>query len=264
MKVYSGLMIGRIPRFYGWQVEHSATGLRVLKKKTGPFTRNLVLLAESGRASFLTWLDGCRGKSLRQITVHDFSTDEASEARWGNTLFQPCDSQQRMLNIATSVIDLTVDGEAILAAMSSDYRRKVRKAEAGGVDVSATTQPSDALRGEFVKCFNEFAAERKLHRVDPAVLQKMYQGGYAVLLVATLPDGSRNFLHLFMANRIGLFMHGVSTSKINDGAGSYLHWKAMQWAERARDALVRLGGPANDGSAKRTGAVQEGVRWANR
>lgn len=234
-------------RFYGWQVESEGTGFRVLRKRTGPFTRNLVLLSEMGKPSFNKWLEGCRGKSFRQITVHDFSSEDAGETRIGNVLFVPCDASQRMLNIATSVIDLTPDSEAILGAMSSDYRRKVRKAESGGIDVSATTRPSDELCKEFVNCFNDFAAERRLQGVHETVLQQMYQAGCAVLLVATLPDGSKNFLHVYMASRIGLFMHGVSTSKVNDGAGPFLHWKAMLWLKERGMNWYDLGGlPTTD------------------
>ncbi len=133
-------------RFYGWQVESEAPGFRALKKKAGPFVRNLVLLSEQGRSSFVSWLEnGCSGKAMRQITVHDFSKEQAEESRIGTVHFVPCDASQRMLNIATSVIDLTPDSEVILGAMSTDYRRKVRKAESSGVEVTANTSPTDEL-----------------------------------------------------------------------------------------------------------------------
>jgi hypothetical protein len=232
-------------RFYGWQSEFDATGLRVLRKKAGPLTRNLVLMSEQGRTSCVQWLENCRGKSLRQITLHDFSSDKVAEFRLGGISFSPCDGSQRMLNIATSVIDLAPDSDTILAAMSSDYRRKIRKAESGGVDVSATTQPTDELRKEFVNCFNEFAEDRRIQGVKDSILEQMYLRGSAVLLVATLSDGSKNFLHLYLANHIGFFMHGVSTSKLNDGAGPYLHWKGLLWLKEHGMHWYDLGGLPN-------------------
>lgn len=230
-------------KYYGWRVESDAPGLRVLRKARGPATRALILVDDRGRAGLDAAARREAGRSpIADVIVHDFDRGDAAPETIGGLRFEPISQRERLLNIATVAIDLTAPEEAILARMSGDYRRKIRKAEAAGVTIDAHAPPPDEVRDAFVRAFKGFADERKLKPADSAIVTRMYRAGDAILFVARKGDIVTNYLHLYRAGRNAIFMHGVNVVKENDGAGQYLHWRAMTYIKQLGVEWYDLGG----------------------
>jgi hypothetical protein len=58
-------------------------------------------------------------------------------------------------------------------------------------------------------------------------LRQMYARGDAMLFVAKKRGAISNYLHVYTTGGKAFFMYGVNPSKENDGAGQYLHWRAI-------------------------------------
>jgi hypothetical protein len=215
-------------KYYGWRLADDQPGLRVLTKKRAVFTRSLILLGRSGKEALAGAVRRAVGKAgLAEVVVHDFDGVLENAPNIAGRRFRAMTQRERLLNIATMVVDLTQDEDAILAAMSADYRRKIKKAEAQGVTIEAHSNPDEELRRAFIGAFTNFTAERGLKPADAAIVGKMYDNGDAILFVARKDGRIANFLHIYKAGDKAIFMYGVNLSKENDGAGQYLHWRAM-------------------------------------
>lgn len=216
-------------KYFGWKELFSEPGLRILAKWRFPVTRYLFLLERDGRDVLDRQVLRCRGKAeLADIIVHDFDDVLASGYSVGNRLFHKVEQRDRLLNNATFVINLQRSDAELMARMSADYRRKIRKAASSDVEIEVNAHPTQLLVEEFAYEFRRFAQERGLTAVDPKVLSNMYRDGYAILLVARKSGKTTNFLHVYRTAEAASFMYGVNLSKQNDGAGQYLHFAAMR------------------------------------
>jgi hypothetical protein len=233
-------------RYFGWRVVRDEPGLRVLGKRRAVVERFLVLLTEGGPRH----LDACIARlagslGLADIVVHDF-VDAIDGARLiGGRDFRRAEQRERLLNVATFVLDLEKSEEALLSAMTSDYRRKIKKAEAAGVLVTAYDRPAPEILDPFLAAFRAFAGKRGLNPADPKAIAAMYADGRAVLLVAEKDRTVSNYLHLYKAGDAASFMYGLNLSKVNDGAGQYLHWQAMRRLKADGVGWYDLGGAAS-------------------
>ena len=118
-------------RYLGWQDSWPHPQFRVMRQKKGPLER-LFILSELSDAAELAaiWQEQVGGISaLREARVHDFSGSEEIGQFLQSSGLKPLAATERMLNIMTIVIDLAPDEEALRAQLSSDTRRKLRKAE---------------------------------------------------------------------------------------------------------------------------------------
>ena len=233
-------------KYFGWSVAEDFPGLRVLRKRRAVFERSLILLGRDGREA----LDGTVARAagwggLSDIVIHDMDGLFETAPVIAGCAFRRAEQRERLLNIATMVIDLTSDEASILAGMSSDYRRKIKKAEASGVKVEAHAHPASPLVDDFAAAFKAFAGERGLNPADPKALGRMYDAGDAELLVASKNGVITNYLHLYKAGDTAIFMYGVNLSKENDGAGQYLHWQAVRHLKSQGVGWYDLGGVAS-------------------
>lgn len=232
-------------RYFGWRVVEDLPGLRVLAKRRAIVTRYLVLLAAEGRSTLDQWLAAQAGLvDLTDIIIHDFD-GVLSEPVVSGRKFHRATSRERLLNTATFVIDLRQSEETLLSAMSSDYRRKIKKAQAAGCTVTAYTMPPEEVVSSFLSALADFSGERGLSIAEPATIAAMYKDGHAILLVAGNGDEASNYLHLYKANGSASFMYGVNLSKVNDGTGQYLHWQAMRHLKADGLDWYDLGGVAS-------------------
>jgi lipid II:glycine glycyltransferase (peptidoglycan interpeptide bridge formation enzyme) len=182
--------------------------------------------------------------------VHDFDDALGDASSLAGLPFHRAAASERLLNVATFVIDLSQEESALRSAMSTDYRRKLRKAETSGVEVEVHERPGDELLDQFLAAYAAMAAERGLSAVRRDVLRRMYAQGHALLLVARRGNEATNYLHLYTTRETGFFMYGVNPAKENDGAGQFIHWRAMQELKARGLAWYDLGGvpsldPAN-------------------
>jgi hypothetical protein len=176
--------------------------------------------------------------------IHDFDSLLPDSPVLGGRRFRKAVASERLLNMATFVIDLRLDETSLLALMSADYRRKIRKSESAGIRVGVHERPDDGLVRSFAGAYAVLAQERGLTPLDTEVLRRMYEGDNAVLLVARRGGEITNYLHLYTTSTTGLFMHGVNPARDNDGAGQYLHWTAMRTLRERGLAWYDLGGVA--------------------
>lgn len=248
-RVYRSLFLGDgnpHQRYYGWRVAEDMPGLRVLTKRRGLVNRTLVLLTSAGIDAVAAVVERASRKfGLGDIFVHDFDNVLADALRLGTLGFRRATDAERLLNVATFVIDLTQDEHTLFEQMSSDYRRKIRKAEEAGFRVTLHDRPSPRLLADFSTAFATMAAERGLAAIDLRVLSQMYEGGNGLLLVVERGDEVTNYLHLYSAGDTSMFMSGVNPSRENDGAGQLLHWRAIRELKERGFGWYDLGGVAS-------------------
>jgi len=232
-------------KYFGWTVVEDLPGLRILQKRRAVFTRSLILLTRGGCDRLAEAVVRTAGRAgLSDIMVHDFDEVYELAPEIAGSTFRRAEQRERLLNIATFAVDLRRSESEILAAMSSDYRRKIKKAPSAGIVVEAHPHPDAAMREVFFSAYASFAGVRGLKAPDPAAINAMYAAGDALLLVARKDGEISNYLHVYVAGETGVFMHGVNLSKLNDGAGQFLHWQAMRALKARGLGWYDLGGIA--------------------
>jgi hypothetical protein len=233
-------------KYYGWCLAEDHSGLRVLQKQHLGITRSLILLTSGGESRIDEVVARCSGRSgFTDVIVHDFDRVLPEPPALAGRRFHQVDSD-RLLNIATFAIDLTPGEADILAQMSADYRRKIRIAESRGIVVEAHDAPSAELRDRFFDAYRTFAKERGLGPINRGVVSRMYSAGDATLFTARKGGGEiSNYLHVYTTDRAGIFMYSVNLIKENDGAGQYLHWRAIQRLKQKGLGWYDLGGVAS-------------------
>lgn len=228
---------------FGWTLLIDEPEIKILSRKQSVFTSYLVLL-NSDDVDLLN-RHVLKLKSpfgLSRMIIHDFKGIFPNAFKIGSRRFEKAQQSERLLNIATIAIDLTKSEEELFKAMSSDYRRKIRKAEKLGITIDIHTNPEENLIEKFVNAFGEFAQERGLNSIDKNQLEKMYVQDDALLLTAKNQGEISNYLHVYLAGKSSIFMYGVNPTKVNDGAGQYLHWQAMKWLKQNNYQWYDLGG----------------------
>ena len=232
-------------KYYGWKSIASANGFRVLVKPQGPMQRALVLASGIDQPTLshrIADLKLCN--SLSEVVLHDFDDAGQPSRLIGGHSFARARDHQRLLNTATIVIDLAGDETSLLQAMTSDYRRKIRKATEQGISITTEAMPSEELIMVFLATYRVMARERGLSMPDASVLARMFAHQNVVLVTAKLGDQILNSLLIYKAGDKGFFLHGVGGDKRNDGSGPLIHWEVMRMLKSAGLRWYDLGGVA--------------------
>ena len=230
-------------KYFGWKELLCQPGLSILMKGRFPVNRYLFLLERAGRGGLDRQVSRCQGMAgLADIIIHDFDDVLTSGYSVGSSLFRKAEQRERLLNIATFVIDLRKSDEELMARMSANYRREIHKAASSDVEIEVNAHPTQFVVDEFAEEFRRFAQERGLNAVDPQVLSSMYRDGNAILLVARKSGKTTNFVHLYKAADAAAFMYGVNLSKQNDGVGKYLQFEAMRVLRNQGVSWYDMGG----------------------
>ena len=234
-------------RYLGWKDEWRDPGLRVLTRRSGPFERRLIVseIADPDQLSDLIG-DLAEDPRLRSETiVHDMTGSEGVAARLGQMGFGVMGPDERLLNRATFVIDLTLDEEALLAAMSSDCRRKVRLAEKSGVEFIADAHLDPAAVRQFEVAYHAIAVERGLQKLDHRVTRRMLAEGWAHLYATRHEGKFTHFLLSYQADGTGFFLKGASIGRDTSGAGHALQWGVIRHMKQAGLRWYDMGGLAH-------------------
>lgn len=246
--------------YFGWTERPGPAGAKLLAKRRSGFERLLVMIEPL--ANLATVLPALPlGARTVEVVLHDFGAQgfgaqgfgapgsgaqgfgsQAVEAMPGSRRFLPLAHDRRLLNIATYVIDLRLTEDALLAQMSGDTRRKIRKAASAGVAIDVHDDPPADMVARFVAAFDVLARERSLQRVDGDTYARMYRNGDALLYVARHGAQEIGYLHVYRAGPSAVFMTGVSPAKGNDGANHLLHWEIMRDLKRRGVTWYDLGG----------------------
>lgn len=229
-------------RYLGWSVALEAAGIRLLQRRRGPLTKNLVLLTAEGRDGLPAALNATAAASLSEIVVHDFDGVLGNDAAVGGVRFREAEVGERLLNVATIAIDLTVDETELFAGMHSTYRRKIRQAERRGITVEAHGRPPWSLLQRFVRALRALAIQKGFDAPTIDAVRKMLDAGDALLLVARKGESDLNYLCLYRAEQSAYFMGGVNLAPGNDGSSKLIHWKAIQVLKERGYEWYDLGG----------------------
>jgi len=179
---------------------------------------------------------------VSDIIIHDFDDVFSNPFILAGRRFHEADRSERLLNVDTFVVDLTLEDDDILAQMSSDFRRKIRRAASLGVNVDIYQSPPSGLINDFCAAFSVMARERGLRPINSKVLARMYAAGDAVLFVARIDNTRANYLHVYKTQDSAIFSHGVNATRNNDGVGQYIQWRAMQYLKKQGIEWYDLGG----------------------
>lgn len=216
-------------RYFGWITAVEAPGVRLLQRRRGPLTRNLILLTAEGRDSLSEILQTAEaGSALSEVFIHDFDRVLGDSPSVPGLRLHEATAGERLLNVATVVVDLTLDEKELFRRMTGNYRREIRQAEAAGARVEVHDHPPEALLQRFTRGLETLAAERGLDRPKIAPIRQMFTCGDSVLLVSRIAGIDCNYAHLYTADRQAYFMNGVNLSRASDGSGKLIQWVAMQ------------------------------------
>ena len=219
---------GRMKNFR-WRLACEEPRLKVFMQRRGPIRRCLFLAA------------GLADEELGEIVLReellDFRTDlilHAYEDQGRETceiagkVWRRAGSDLRLLNIATFVFDLHQDDDQLRAAMSADYRRKLRKANEARLEVVEDRVPPAAVLDEFMGNFEAMTKERGLGVFPRSVAQRMFDAGDLSLFRVLGEDGVRTAATVYRVGDKAIFATGVGGEKRNDGSGQLLHFEIMR------------------------------------
>ena len=226
--------------YYGWSDEWPDPQFRVLKHRSGPLQRRLIVcgIADSQRACALADETRRAAGPVAEVIVHDLR----GRTDWPSRGFEAIGRDGRMLNVDTFVTDLRQSEADLLASMSQQCRRKIRAAENAGLSPVCESNPSPERLNEFLAQFNRMASERAIKSPDRAALARMFADGRAFLLSVDRDGAQPNFVVTYRAGDKAIFLYGVGHGKTNDGAGQLVQWAAMQALKRDGVHWYDLGG----------------------
>ncbi len=232
-------------KYYGWSVCSEQDGLRVLRKRRGPTERRLLLLTKEGQSLVGDTVAQSTG-NWSDIIVHDFDDCIATTRPTGCGRLRVAESGERLLNIATYVLDLSKDKDQLLSSMTGNYRRMIRAAEEAGTVVEAHVSPDEVLLDGFIAAYNGFAKERGIQEIRSSFIRQMYKRGDGVLFLLRQGSSISNYVHLYKTEDSGYYMYGVNLDKRNRGAGQYIQWYITDYLKRLGLRWYDLGGVTDE------------------
>jgi hypothetical protein len=221
-------------KYLGWRVLREEPRLKIIMQRRGPIRRCLLLVAgladkEIGEIVLRERLLDFR----TDLILHDYEDPGRETREIAGKVWRRAGADLRLLNIATFVFDLQRDDDALRAAMSADYRRKLRKANDARLEVVEDRVPPPAVFEEFMGNFEAMAKERGLGAFPRSVAQRMFAAGDLSLFRVLAEDEARTAATVYRAGDKAIFATGVGGEKRNDGSGQLLHFEIMR-ALRAR------------------------------
>ena len=232
-------------KYYGWKSIASDKGFRVLVKRQGPVRRALVLASGMDQPTLAKRISDLRlCNPLGEVVLHDFDDAGQPLRLIGGHNFQRADNDQRLLNIATFVVDLAADEASLLQAMTHDCRRRMRKATKEGIEVTSESKPGDAQIAAFLAAYKVMASERGLPMPGHVVLARMFANQDLVLVTARLGEDVLNSLLIYKAGDKGIATFTVGGGIRNNDTGALIHWEAMRMLKAAGLRWFDLGGVA--------------------
>ena len=216
-------------KYLGWRMLREEPRLKVITQRRGPIRRCLLLVGgladeELGEIVLRERLLDFR----TDLILHDYEDQGRESREIAGKVWKRAGADLRLLNIATFVFDLQRDDDALRAAMSADYRRKLRKANDARLEVVEDRVPAPAVFEEFMGSFEAMARERGLGAFPRSVAQRMFDAGDLTLFRVLAEDGARTAATVYRAGDKAIFMTGVGGEKKNDGSGQLLHFEIMR------------------------------------
>lgn len=216
-------------RYFGWRVAYEAEGLRVLRKGVGVLNRYLVLLTRPGLPHLPAQLSRLPGWSeLHEIVLHDFDRVLGEDPVIGASRFGKAAKEDRLLNVATVVIDLCDSEETLWRALGTKGRNAVRRAEKLGAVLEEAEDVANAL-DRFEELSREAVARYGLRYPALSTLAKMAADGRALIYCArTGTRAAANVSVVYVAAGAGFYMHGATAKETVTGLGQFVQWQIVR------------------------------------
>ena len=175
-------------------------------------------------------------------------------------LLPPWRSAAKVQPPRTRVIDLSLDGEELLAALRQKHRQYVHKAARGGVEieqVDTRTSPDEAAPAlaDFYRIYRSTAERAGFMVRTPSYYERVWRlfapGGHARLSFATL-DGERvaTLFHFTCGDRAAEAYGGMTELGATSRANYLLKWEAIRAFRADGFAAYDLWGIATGGIAQ--------------
>jgi hypothetical protein len=233
-------------RHFGWSVTQEAANFKALRQSLGAFERRLVLLDDATDENAGQLIESLRGHHpLSELIVHDYRDSLGRSGHAERLGLRKVTLDEQLLNLKTFVIDLHQDDDAALKAMTSDYRRKIKKAEAAKATFKVHLKPTQSLVNTFHEAVCRLAAKQNFRAPSKTVLEEMYAAGTGRLYEVSSGDDIVALLHAYIAADAAIFMYGVNLRPDNDGLGQYMHWRIIQDCRSIGLNWYDLGGVAS-------------------
>lgn len=236
--------------FYGWRIRQFEPGrVKVLSRTRFGIAHALVIAGQVDDQQLQAIVQE-QVSSRALFTFHDLCATSTSPRTIGNRALAPLADNDRMLNIATFVIDLASPETQLWNALGGKSRNMVRRAEAGGLAVNLDQGVRGAALDDFLRLYADLARRKKLRPVDGTALQAMHAGER--LVIATVVDGQGSTIAANVVYTTGVyayFLFGASRDELPPGAGQLAHWRTILFLKEAGFRWYDLGGvipdPAN-------------------
>ena len=230
-------------KYYGWNVDDEP--VRVLRKKRLGFTRSLVLLTKSCEAALPGAVARAGGRlGLADVTIHDFDGVLLGPPLLAGRAFRHAEQSERLLNIATYVIDLQETEETLWKKLGAKSRNAVRKAESEGVKF-VNESDFQGASASFYKLYGPIARQHNLSVPDRRILQRMNQDGNILCVSCSNAngDGSTRMVNMiYLTTECGYYMLGARAAETPAGCGQLIQWRTILLLKRLGFSWYDLGG----------------------
>jgi hypothetical protein len=133
----------------------------------------------------------------------------ASVARYLHRETPP--SAGRYRRSSTLVISLTRSDGELFGLLNSTTRYEIRRANAEGVTVVCTRQPTADSQRSYADYYDSFALARQLRRLNRHRFSKFAESGSLLLTEAMSKEGARRAIHIYiLGRRYARLLHSAS------------------------------------------------------
>lgn len=234
-------------KYFGWSLIESASEYVVYAKSFG-FLKRYLVLSQLGGDEISNKLSRLElPTALSVLTVKEFSTfeDGTDPLKVGALRINRVSENERIFNRHTFVIDLNLSEESLYQNLTSDYRRKIRKARDSGAEVEISTNVSHEYLAGFLNRYVGMANDRGLYTPKLVILQNMANDGNLFMCTVSVGCELISQVLIFKVGDKAIFLYGVGSKKNNDGSGQFLHWEIIKFLKSIGISCYDLGGVPN-------------------
>jgi hypothetical protein len=223
-----------LEKHWGWSAVEDRAGLKLLRRRRGPFTAFLLMTRGVGdlQVAEVASLRGLLGPTSI-TTWNDFSATGESDVRHiGGVAFRRvnCD---RWFGVGTFVVDLAMAEDVLWGRMAERERTKCRRARSQGIAVELASSDTAQSIKAFWRLHDRMARERGLERPSRRSIDRMVREG-DLLVVRVVDGGGRdlvvNFIYLRPPH--ACFLLGARATGTPAGAGHLAHWETIRGLQR--------------------------------
>jgi len=230
-------------KYFGWDIVEERAGLRLLRKKRSAFARSLLLLNKAGEGRLAEAVTrGFGFAPLTDMVIHDFDGILPETPVIAGRHFYRAEQRERLLNIATYVIDLEQHEDALWKNLGPKSRNAVRKAEKDGVRFVCDSD-FDTITSWFYDLYAPVARQKGLELPSLDTLKSMQHGGNLICVAAEQSNGETMSVNImYVSGKSVYFLHGANHPAISTGVGQFIQWTSILLLKKLGYTWYDLGG----------------------